>query len=74
MSSWGVIAWLVLIFSILGSAFAASFLSDVAGACVMVVGTIGGFYLHVLITLNHMASCIRRGEFRMAEMSPRSGK
>lgn len=67
VSIWGVAAWLILISSISGGAFAAGRLSDTAGACVLAVCGIGGFYLHILITLNQMGRCIRSGEFRIYE-------
>ncbi len=65
VSVWSATAWLVLIFAILGSAFAAGQLPDAAGACVLAVSGIAGFYLHILITLNHMGRCIRSGEFKV---------
>src|SRR5437667_5218194 len=62
---WSISAHVALIGLLLGGAFASSFLSDFLGAFALAVGSIAGFYLHYLISLNYMSRCFRGGAFRM---------
>ncbi len=65
VNRWSAASVLVVPAGLIGGAIATNFLPEILGACALVMGAIGAFYLHHLILLNLLAHSLRRRDVEM---------